>query len=110
MYQVSTWLQTINQVIKTLYALLQGQFIEKLWDCSEGKSYGNLTIEEKNESSLVFKTSYQLVNNNESITLKIADTIYRLIIANNKIAFFELIKYIFSKLNISSDNIYFICY
>ena len=110
LYQVSTWLQTINQVIKTLYALLQGQFIEKLWDCSEGKSYSNLTIEEKNESSLVFKTNYQLVNNNENITLKIADTIYRLIIANNKIAFFELIKYIFSKLNISLDNIYFICY
>ncbi|MBO7084397.1 hypothetical protein J6W20_00410 [bacterium] len=52
----------------------------------------------------------QLASNAEDITIKVADTIYRLIIANNKIAFIDLIKYIFNKLNVSLDNIYLICY
>ena len=110
LYQVSTWVQAINSVIKVLYTIYQSEFIQKLWDCNEGKTYDNLTISEKNESSLVFKENLQLASNAEDISIKVADTIYRLIIANNKIAFIDLIKYIFNRLNVSLDNIYLICY
>ena len=110
LYQVTSWLPAINVIIKVFYTTYQSQFIQKLWDCTEHKTYGNLTVIEKNESSLVFKSNMQLPSNVENISLKIADTIYRLIIANNKIAFIDLIKYIFSKLNIAFENIYFICY
>ena len=110
LYQVTSWLQTINVIIKVLYTTYQSQFIQKLWDCNEHKTYGNLIVIEKNESSLVFKSNMQLPFNVENISLKIADTIYRLIIDNNKIAFINLIKYILSKLNIALENIHFICY
>ena len=70
---------------------------------------GNLTITEKNQSSLVFKNKVQPTNQ-ENITLKIVDTIYRLIITYNQANILELIKYMLNKLNLSLDSIYFVCY
>ena len=109
LYPVTSWLQTINTVIKILYTTYQGKFIESLWNCKEGEVVGNLTITEKNQSSLVFKNKVQPTNQ-ENITLKIVDTIYRLIITHNQANIFELIKYMLNKLNLSLDSIYFVCY
>ena len=111
LYPVTNWLQVVNNLIKVLYATYQGKLIEYLWNCKEGEIVNNLIITEKNQSSLVFKNNDQTqVTNQENITFKIADTIYRLVIQYNQSNMLELIKYILSKLNLPLDSIYFICY
>ena len=111
LYPVTSWMQVINTIIKVLYATYQGQFIAKLWNCNENQAFNNLTIIEKNQSSLVFQNNKLIQQaNQENITFKIADTIYRLIIQYQQANILELIKYIVNKLNLSLDSIYFICY
>lgn len=106
MYQVGSWEQITRIICDGLFESYGTRLIDAIWSCKVGEIYSGLTVENKSDYHIYFANQSQ--NYNESFTIQISYSKYKLTVQYKASAVMRLIRFIYEKLCIPEDQTWFI--